>query len=123
MIFFLLIDRTTNEIAGLFKTKTEARLHYIKNNIVERLKICRHRMMTDEKLNIYDLRNIEALMEEIYMYEVDECFDSKYAYIMYASNKYLDKTENLKLDHMFIMMDEDMLKTVDLSINSNNVFD
>lgn len=110
---FLIIDNTTKELIGLFKSKDDALLHYIKNNVVERLKICRHQFMSNNDIDLFVLRNLENLMEEIFEYEYEKnYFFTKSSYFITRSNLHLDMCEKLRLDYKIERFDDDNLRNI-----------
>ena len=97
---FLINDKTTKEIIGLFKSHEEAELYYLKNNTVERLKIYRHCILNDCLNNIFKLRQIENLLVEIIDFDETTCENimNKINYFKTIINNFLTD-EDLKLNY------------------------
>ena len=113
----LIIDKTTNELIGLFKSNQEAELYYLKNNIMERLKIYRHKLLdysTDNTDKLWELRAIEDLMEKIY--EFDETTSENthtytQAFINMATAMLINH-KPLSISYVVQRFDEDNIKKV-----------
>lgn len=108
-MYFFIIDNET-EIIGTFENEQIARLYYIKKNVVEKLKLLRHKMMNETFPNIYSLRNIEDLMEEIFLYDIEDTegnentINDKINYFLSLSNNFLNDT-SLKISYKIIKFD------------------
>jgi hypothetical protein len=72
---YLINDKVTREFIGIFRSHEESELYYLKNNIFERLKICRHKFMNKEDClnNVFRLRRLEELIIEISEFDETTC--------------------------------------------------
>jgi len=90
---YLINDKVTKEIIGIFKSHEEAELYYLKNNMFERLKIYRHIFMSSENCleNIFTLRRLENLIIELTEFDETECqnITAKINYFKTLSNMYI----------------------------------
>lgn len=108
---YLIIDKTINEIIGLFKSNQEAELYYLKNNIIERLKIYRHKLLNysvDNVDKLWELRGIETLMENIVEFD-ETTSENTYTYIQGYINRAIGLLSNesaLKICYVVQKFDE-----------------
>lgn len=111
---YFILDKTIKEIIGLFETHQKAELYYLKINIVERLKIYRHKLLNnlcDNINNILPLRSIEELIEEILNF--DENSENTYTYIQGYINRatsILIQIKELQLNYIIYKFDSENIR-------------
>jgi hypothetical protein len=114
---FIIVDKLTKEISGLFSTKEEAEYYYVKNNVSEKLKYYCNRLVnkSENMENIELIRKFENLLNQIYDYETNDN-NFNFSYFMTIADellfKYADSdTEYHKiisvLNCSFLRFDED----------------
>ena len=110
---YLINDKTTREIIGLFKSHQDAELYYLKNNTVERLKIYRHHMLNDCLNNIFKLRQLENLLVEIIEFDETECENimNKINYFKTLTNNFFLNHDEFKLNYSIEHIIEDSFKS------------
>lgn len=122
---FLIKDRVTKEIIGLFKTTKEAELYYLKNNVVERLKIYLSKLINRSECmeNIDTIRKMDSLICDIIDYNIEDVdinFTQKFSYFMQLANNYLcrcklsqDEVDLVNINNYSIeRFDDDTLKRI-----------
>jgi hypothetical protein len=116
---FLINDKLTKELYGLFNTKEEAELFYVKNNLAEKLKYYCNRLVNKSELmeSIELIRKFEKLLEEIYEFEKDD-YKYNFSYFMTVADELLykycegDKELHSKisvLNYCLLRLDDDKL--------------
>ena len=90
---FLINDKLTKEIYGIFNSKEEAEIFYIKNNVTEKLKYYCNRIVNQSELmeDIALVRKFESLLNEIYDYNPEEHKNFNFSYFMTIADELLYK--------------------------------
>jgi hypothetical protein len=111
---FLINDRVTKEIIGMFETLQEAQYYYLKNNLLERLKIYLHKLINNDETfeQIIKIRKIDNLINQISEYEQDAEINHKYSLFTTMSYDLLDchLNEFKLLNYSFERIDDDSIK-------------
>ena len=112
---YFIHDYSFKELIFGFNSHEEAETHFLKNSIMEKLKLYRHKLMSntlekdDETINsktIVTIRDVESIMENIL--EIDE--ESEVSYIkgqLNLANAYLAETP-FKLSYTINLLPENV---------------
>jgi mevalonate pyrophosphate decarboxylase len=94
---FIIFDKTIKELIGIFENYNDAHYYYIKNNLIERLKLYRHSILSsEEKISdvISKTRDVETLIEDIIDLMTEDTLN--YEKIQFKYNMAVDLLKNTK---------------------------
>lgn len=121
---FIIHDKKTNEIVGLFENINDAKHYYLINNVIERLKLLRHNVMNKKNIdhsNINLLRNIEKIMEEIFSKcnDEDNKYNHEFDFLKDRANSILNSS---KTDDLDLTLNENIIGFEDDKLRSSYLF-